>query len=180
MCYCIGRMRYAVSISPAANAARREARPPNGPMGSATLAQSAFAGPTADRADPVKPSQAQSCLVVPSPTFNFPLPERASIGVTRSIRGICAIRGGKNPPNRAHSCAFVAASICAHLCASVAPTQYGLIRPNTALNCFMTLAFLTFCQPFLGQIRWPQFGIAFFTRFSYVSGAGGTSEVCID
>ncbi len=62
----------------------------------------------------VQPSQTQSHLVKPSPTLNFPA----------------------GPAIRTHSCAFVAASICVHLCASVAPTQYGLIRPNTALNCF--------------------------------------------
>jgi hypothetical protein len=53
---------------------------------------------------PVKPSQTQSCLVVPSPTINFPQE-------------------------------------------GVADTAYsGLIRPNTALNCFMNLEFVTKCQ----------------------------------
>jgi hypothetical protein len=75
----------------------------------------------------VQASPTQSCLVVPSRAFNFP--GGPPIRVIREIRG-------RNLPIRAHSCAFVAALICAHLCASVAPTQYGLIRPNTALNSF--------------------------------------------
>jgi hypothetical protein len=104
-----GRMKYAVRISPMADSALVAGQfvcaKAAGGQGDPRLTSAATGRP-------VQPSQAQSCLVVPSPTLNFP----------------------GCPVIRAHSRAFVATSICVHLCVSVAQAQYGLIRPNTALN----------------------------------------------
>ncbi len=157
MCYGTGGMIYAVGIRPSAFAKAmadraaqgvclRRTRRRHGSAGaspSQTTERRLRGGRGSRRAvrrwnlrqfDPearpgkVRPSQTQSNLVAPSPTINF--------------RGI----SGGNPPIRAHPCAFVAASICVHLCVSVAPAQpafagpttgtYGLIRPNTALIIF--------------------------------------------
>ncbi len=118
-------MKYAVGICPAAGTAVVAAQPlclagaVTGGLGQAALPTPGTPGqvtrPTADTtAD--KPSQTQSHLVKPSPTINF----RGAGPRTSKIRVI----RGRNPP------------ICAHLCASVAATQYGLIRPNTALIIF--------------------------------------------
>jgi hypothetical protein len=201
MCYRTARMIYALSICPGAfwraTAARREARPPTSPMGSANLAQPASAEAMTDRSGPVKPSPTQSHLVKPSPTFNFPLSRGASTRVTRSIRAICGIRGWKSFPIRADLCAFVAAPICVHPCASVAPaqsafagpmadrsafarpaaasppTQYGLIRPNTALNYFMRPASMTFCQSGEAKFAGSSLELHFSPGFPTFRGQGG-------
>ncbi len=93
-----------------------------------------------------------SNLVRPSQTMNFSLSGGASMRVTRSIRVICVIRGRNFSPSvpiRVHLwlppswSSLTTSHPVRHSLGeggwplvTTSPTQYGLIRPNTALNCF--------------------------------------------
>jgi hypothetical protein len=131
-------MTYALGISlPAAGAALETAQgfcpagadgsgrrgPPGGSPAWSSPATSHWPLATA-AGHPVKPSPTQSCLVVPSPTINFP----GETPTTRIIRGIREIRGSPNPPSQP--------SLATSHSPPATPIQYGLIRPNTALNYF--------------------------------------------
>jgi hypothetical protein len=136
-------MIYALSIGQAAGGAvkagacrrgpwRQRTRPRRGSPGGSPSRLATSHSPLPTTA--VKPSPTQSHLVKPSPTFNFRPSSRPPAYATASIRGICVIRGRNSSP-------FVPIRVDLWLPPSTQPAfakasaaQYGLIRPNTALN----------------------------------------------